>query len=659
MTDQNYQLENEAPAQHLQPGTILDGKYEILSYIGCGGMGSIYKARHSELGNLVAIKIMHGRFAANPEAVKRFQNEARFIASLRHKNILTVYSFGSIDGLVYMAMEFVKGRSLSDRLYDVGPFTSAEALPIFLQVCDAMIAAHKVDVLHRDLKPANVMMVEESDGSVCAKVVDFGLAKLLDGGEGQRLTQTGEVVGDPHYMSPEQAQGGKLDARSDVYSFGCLMYEILTGEPPFTADSPVAVLYKQISENPQSFAQRQKLPAALEAITFTCMSKSAAQRYDSFATLQTVLSEFLQNPNLKITAPASGRGTGRRLMLVTASMAMLAIAAAVGLRLIDETSSSADGTPQDSNSSDDLASAGKPPHVPVKPVRMTEERAMAIIETGKRTNDPLTIAKGKAKLVEGLHGAGKYERALHAGEKALQDPALTEQQRADVQILVADTYSRLGQSQKARALFEQTLATAPSPEQRDAAARPLIGWYINSKDWAGAERLIKGIDLSWIARNRQLNGNYIYKIAVVCHHGKPNEAERLKERMLAAPLDDLGRTCVLYNFVTAFSSGGDLGRALDCLQEMRGLVRSSHHPQVERMDIQRQIAEMALLYHAEKYDQVIWNGRTLWEKLTSEPIPNREQLQQAGQIYASALRRTGKDKEEQAILKQLHTIYGF
>ncbi|MFN8659904.1 MAG: serine/threonine-protein kinase [Candidatus Obscuribacterales bacterium] len=656
MTDQ-FETD-EATAQHLQTGTILDGKYEILSYIGCGGMGSIYKARHSELGNLVAIKIVHGRFAANPEAVKRFQNEARFIASLRHKNILTVYSFGSIDGLVYMAMEFVKGRSLSDRLYDVGPFTPAEALPIFLQVCDAMIAAHKVDVLHRDLKPANVMLVEESDGTVCAKVVDFGLAKLLDGGEGQRLTQTGEVVGDPHYMSPEQAQGGKLDARADVYSFGCLMYELLTGEPPFTADSPVAVLYKQISEHPQPFAQRRKLPAALEAITFTCMSKSAAQRYDSFATLQAVLSEFLQNPNLKVTAPAGGRGSGRRLMLVTASLAMLAIAAAVGLRLIDETSPAADGTPRDSNSGDDPA-AGKPPDVPVKPVRMTEERAMAIIETGKRTNDPLTIAKGKAKLVEGLHGAGKYERALQAGENALQDPALTDQQRADVQILVADTYSRLGQSQKALELFEQTLATAPFPEQRDAAARPLISWYINRKDWASAERLTKGIDLSWIARNRQLNGNYIYQIAVVCHRGKPNEAERLKEKMLAAPLDDLGKTCVLYNFVTAFSAGGDLSRALDCLQEMRGLVRSSHHPQVERMDIQRQIAEMALLYHAEKYDQVIWNGRTLWEKLTSEPVPNREQLQQAGQIYASALRRTGKDKEEQAILKQLQTIYRF
>ncbi len=656
MTDQ-FETD-EATAQHLQTGTILDGKYEILSYIGCGGMGSIYKARHSELGNLVAIKTMHGRFAANPEAVKRFQNEARFIASLRHKNILTVYSFGSINGLVYMAMEFVKGRSLSDRLYDVGPFTPAEALPIFLQVCDAMIAAHKVDVLHRDLKPANVMLVEESDGTVCAKVVDFGLAKLLDGGEGQRLTQTGEVVGDPHYMSPEQAQGGKLDARSDVYSFGCLMYEILTGEPPFTADSPVAVLYKQISEHPQPFAQRRKLPAALEAITFTCMSKSAAQRYDSFATLQAVLSEFLQNPNLKVNAPAGGRGSGRRLMLVTASLAMLAIAAAVGLRLIDETSPAADGTPRDSNSGDDPA-AGKPPDVPVKPVRMTEERAMAIIETGKRTNDPLTIAKGKAKLVEGLHGAGQYERALQAGETALQDPALTEQQRADVQILVADTYSRLGQSQKALELFEQTLATAPFPEQRDAAARPLISWYINRKDWASAERLTKGIDLSWIARNRQLNGNYLYQIAVVCHRGKPNEAERLKEKMLAVPLDDLGKTCVLYNFVTAFSAGGDLGRALDCLQEMRGLVRSSHHPQVERMDIQRQIAEMALLYHAQKYDQVIWNGRTLWEKLTSEPVPDREQLQQAGQIYASALRRTGKDKEEQAILKQLQTIYRF
>lgn len=630
---------------YLETGTILDGKYEVLSFIGSGGMGSIYKARHVELGNLVAIKIMHGRFAADPESVKRFQNEARFIANLRHKNILSVYSFGTINGLAYIAMEFIEGQSLSDRLDDGGPFSPTQALPIFLQVCDAMSYAHKLDVLHRDLKPANVMMVEQPDGTICAKVVDFGLAKLLDGSDGsdgQRLTHTGEVVGDPNYMSPEQAQGKKLDARSDVYSCGCLMYEVLSGQKPFTGESPVTILYKQISENPQPFASTLKMPPALEAIIFTCMTKDAAQRYESFAALASVLSEFLQNPNLKIAAPTQSRGGKKRLMIATACLAMLSILAALGLTSIELRES---GT-------EDSSVERRPDQK-----HLSEKEARQELARSERLHDPIQIANSKTELVHALIRAREYERAMPIAEETLRGPGLSDTKKAKLQLLLGATYFHTGKNAQAIAAWEQVQTKAPDKYQREEAAAHLVTFYINCHKWDDAERVLKCLDLSWIAREHQLNNNYVFQIGLLCHHGRFQEAERLKEKILASKIDDLRKTEVLGAFVTAFSDFRDLDRALDCLQEMRGLVRASRHPEVERMGIQTQIAEMTLAYHTHKDGQVIRNGKLVWDRLKSQEVPNREQLQQAGVIYAASLERLGKVTEAKAILNELRTTY--
>lgn len=652
------ELRDDAPAPSITSGTILDGKYEVLSFLGSGGMGSIFKARHIELGNLAAIKVMHGRFAANPESVRRFQNEARFIANLRHKNILTVYSFGSINALVYMAMEFVEGQSLSDRIFDHGPLTPEKALPIFLQVCEAMSYAHKMEVLHRDLKPANVMMVEETDGIFCAKVVDFGLAKLLDGGEGQRLTHTGEVVGDPHYMSPEQAQGKKLDARSDIYSFGCLMYEVLSGEKPFTAESPVAVLYKQISEHPQPFAQSRQLPPALEAITFTCMAKDADQRYESFAALASVLTAFLQNPKLKVSTPAlKGRSGKRQLMLATAGLAALAILAALALTYFDQ--NQPDNQDNSAGTEYGEAIGSEQSATTVLPYRphYSEAEARHLLERSKDLHDPILIANAQLELSRVLGANGSFDQALSIAQEALKTPGLSEAKRTDLRLVIAEIYMRTGKGQKSIPFWEQILVCAPAKYQRDQAAHALITLYLNNHKFDDAEKVIKTLDLSWLTRDRRLNPNYLYEIALVCHRGRSQEAERLKEKLLAAPIDDLSKTEVLYCFVISFSEGGDLGRALDCLQEMRGLVRASRHPKAEQMDIQRQIAEMALLYHTKRDDQVIWNGKLVLDQLRAQKVPNTKQLQEAGQIYATSLRRQGKVAESQAILEELQTKY--
>lgn len=294
-------------------GSVLDGKYEILTRIASGGFGSVYRARHLAMAKEVAIKVLHPRFSVDPEVVKRFQHEARTIATLRHPNILTVYAFGTADDLVYMVTELVEGKSLGNIIRAVGPLPPEQAMPLFLQVCDAMTHAHKNDVLHRDLKPDNIVIVTEPDNTKSVKVIDFGLAKLLHGE--QRMTKTGEVVGDPNYMSPEQAQGQQLDARSDVYSFGCSMYEVLTGNKPFRGDDPVAVLFQQVSQPPEPFAQRLHLPKALEVITLTAMAKNTDVRFDSFEAVKSALEKFVANPevSMKIPAGANALSGGARI----------------------------------------------------------------------------------------------------------------------------------------------------------------------------------------------------------------------------------------------------------------------------------------------------------------------------------------------------------
>ncbi len=317
-------------------GTVLDDRYEIVALIATGGFGTIYRAHHKVMGNDVAIKVLHPRYAADPEGMKRFHREAHIISELRHQNIFSVYSFGNVDGLVYMATELLAGESLGSMVRERGPVPPDKALPLFLQVCDAMAFAHANAVFHRDLKPDNVIVVNQSDGTASAKLIDFGLAKLLDGPDGQRLTKTGEVLGDPNYMSPEQAQGQKLDNRSDIYSFGCLMYEVLTGEPPFAADTPVGVLMKQISAPPAPFAQRLGLPPSLEAIVFTCLTKNKELRYESFGALREVLDKFVADPSLAIKAPIH-RATSvgkRRWSTSLAVLFVLGITGVVSVALV-------------------------------------------------------------------------------------------------------------------------------------------------------------------------------------------------------------------------------------------------------------------------------------------------------------------------------------
>lgn len=227
-------------------GAVFDGRYRIEALLGRGGMGAVYRAHQLAVGRDVAVKVLHPALSADAATVERFENEARAIASLRHPNTIKLVDVGRLtDGRIFIVTELVEGKTLEDLLDDGLPLP--EAIAILLQVCDALNEAHQQGVVHRDLKPGNVM-VERIGSQDVAKVLDFGIAKLA---AQPKVTATGAIFGTPAYMSPEQAKGVAVDARTDVYALGVMLYQLATGRLPFESTSPGALMVRHISEEPQ------------------------------------------------------------------------------------------------------------------------------------------------------------------------------------------------------------------------------------------------------------------------------------------------------------------------------------------------------------------------------------------------------------------------
>lgn len=289
-------METDTSTSKSLVGTTLDNRYSITDLIGQGGMSTVYKARHLFLNRDVAIKIMQEHLANNVEGRMRFQREAQAAAALNHPNLVTVTEFGvSEGGEPYMVMDYLRGQSLADYIRQRGRPDPAVALTIFKDVAAALQHAHEKGVLHRDLKPSNVMLVRGgNDNSLQAKVVDLGLARFLPqaGREQRRLTAAGELVGSPFYMSPEQIRDEELDARSDIYSYGCLMYEVLTGVRPFIDTNAISVLSMHLYDTPPPFGivlQPNRIPPRLEAIVMKCLEKSRSSRYQNMRDLLSAL----------------------------------------------------------------------------------------------------------------------------------------------------------------------------------------------------------------------------------------------------------------------------------------------------------------------------------------------------------------------------------
>lgn len=268
---------------------VFNNRYEIHRRIGRGGMADVYLARDQLLDRPVAIKVLFPEFATDPSFVERFRREAQSAANLNHPNIVSVFDWGRQGGTYFIVMEYVNGRSLADILRKDGPLLPQRAAEVAADVAGALGFAHRNAVVHRDVKPANILV--SPDGAV--KVTDFGIARVLNAPTEQGLTQAGAVMGTATYFSPEQAQGANPDPRSDLYSLGIVMYEMVAGRPPFSGENPVAIAYKQVHDQPlppSRFAP--DLPMAYEAITLRLLAKSPSSRYQSADDLRVDLRRF-------------------------------------------------------------------------------------------------------------------------------------------------------------------------------------------------------------------------------------------------------------------------------------------------------------------------------------------------------------------------------
>jgi len=279
----------------------LADRYAVQEELGRGGMATVYLAEDLKHHRQVAIKVLHPDLGASL-AADRFLREIRIAAQLNHPHILALLDSGEADGFLYYVMPVVEGESLGDRLRRETHLTVEEAVRLTREIADALGAAHEMGVVHRDLKPENVLLSGEH-----AILADFGIARAVSAGGGDKLTETGLAVGTPSYMAPEQASGSeKIDARTDVYALGCVLYEMLAGEPPFTGPTPMAVLARHSLERvPSIRVVRQTVPAALEAVIEKAMAKVPVDRYASAAEMATALEASLREP-ADATAPSVG-----------------------------------------------------------------------------------------------------------------------------------------------------------------------------------------------------------------------------------------------------------------------------------------------------------------------------------------------------------------
>lgn len=323
---------------------LINERYQMIGVIGEGGWSTVYKAKDIKLNRLVAVKLLHRHLVSSAEKVKRFQQEAESAAQLTHNNVVVTYDFGVLaDGQPYIVMEFLSGRSLNTLLMEEGRIPYKRLIDLMLPVCEGMHTAHEKGLVHRDLKPANIFVTRDKAGEEVVKIVDFGLAKVVETGQGlaaASLTETGATLGTPAYMSPEQCMGRTLDRRSDIYAIGCIMYEALLGEKPFTGETPFDCMLKHLNEPPLAFANQHSpvsVPPSLERAVFRCLAKDPAHRFQTAKELSTEL----RRAAVETCGTPMGQSAISRIIspkkqispMIAASVA-LALAASVGLYAI-------------------------------------------------------------------------------------------------------------------------------------------------------------------------------------------------------------------------------------------------------------------------------------------------------------------------------------
>jgi serine/threonine-protein kinase len=324
------------------PDALLGGRYRLIRKVGAGGMGEVYEAEHALIRRRVAVKILQRSLASDPQAIERLQREAQSTSGLGHPNIVDTLDFGwSDDGEVFLVMEWLEGENLDQRLHR-GPIDVPTGLEIAAQAAAGLAEAHERGVIHRDLKPANLFLTRDRRGALVVKVLDFGIAKLA--AHHTKLTGTGVLVGTPNYMAPEQAFGEEVDARADIYALGVILYELVTGQVPFHADSPLAVLHQHTSRipvPPSTIAPERGISHEVEALVMRCLAKKPGERFASMHELAQAIEAVRHAPAAPAPPPApapapesidddllraAGVRGGRRVLL--AILAVLALGGA-------------------------------------------------------------------------------------------------------------------------------------------------------------------------------------------------------------------------------------------------------------------------------------------------------------------------------------------
>jgi eukaryotic-like serine/threonine-protein kinase len=301
-------------------GRTYGGRYAVLERVGTGGMAEVYRARDELLGREVAVKVLSERLSSDRSFVERFRREAQAAANLNHPNIVSLFDYGSDDGTYFIVMEFIDGSSLSDIVRREGALMPERAAEIASDVAQALHRAHAQGLVHRDIKSANIMITRTGQ----TKVTDFGIARALGRDGEQTMTQTGMVIGTASYLSPEQAQGNPVDGRSDVYSLGVVLYEMLTGRTPFSGDTALSIAYKHVREDPRPPSELNRdVSPQLDAVTLKALAKNPDNRYSTAAEMSEDLQRFMHGQKVQATplmadqTAVMGRGTGTQVLAPT------------------------------------------------------------------------------------------------------------------------------------------------------------------------------------------------------------------------------------------------------------------------------------------------------------------------------------------------------
>ncbi len=297
-------------------GKIVDGRYRVIEVIGRGGMGVVYRVEHLRMGKIAAMKVLHRDLAQDPDVIARFEREAAAVSKLHHPHTVQVFDFGNAQGALYLIMELVRGQDLARIIERDGPMPWSRAAPLLAQMCGALQEAHELGIVHRDLKPENVLITRTTGGRDYAKVLDFGLAKLDQRGAPNRETERQAIVGTPYFMAPEQIRGDEVDARTDIYSFGALMFELLTAQHLYTGSTAVGVLTKHLTADPDAPSMRMPkmgIPPAVDHLCRKALARDPEQRWQTASELAEAIEE--------VYAETVGESTGPKAPTVSRTLA--------------------------------------------------------------------------------------------------------------------------------------------------------------------------------------------------------------------------------------------------------------------------------------------------------------------------------------------------